>query len=270
MYFYQKRRLVGVKKVMQIILSGRVTKLSDKLISDKLDVQLIVRRQSGSEDAICVLCNKNLNIHVGDYLDMSGYVKFLSELKSLCIVAQNVTVLDSVPAEDKNIVLGDGNIAKPFIITNSTTKKIGRLHLVDKWNNEINCSVWGQNIELCKTFKLQDTIEIVGRLHSHMDGNKYVSEISILKLRRKELNQMNTVTKTVELNLNEISKAQSFERQASKTDCDITLISEPYKVNGKSLLGIFSLDLSKNAICEVSGNETDVDAFIEGIKDFMV
>ena len=51
--------------------------------------------------------------------------------------------------------------------------------------------------------------------------------------------------KTIMLNLNSIDKVKSFVNTAVNFDFDINLISDNYVVNGKSILGIFSLDLAK-------------------------
>ena len=51
--------------------------------------------------------------------------------------------------------------------------------------------------------------------------------------------------KTVQISLNSIDKVKSFVNEISKFDFDFDLISGRYIVDAKSLLGIYSLDLSK-------------------------
>ncbi len=51
--------------------------------------------------------------------------------------------------------------------------------------------------------------------------------------------------KTVQISLNSIDKVKSFVNDISKFDCDFDLISGRYVIDAKSIMGIFSLDLSK-------------------------
>ena len=51
--------------------------------------------------------------------------------------------------------------------------------------------------------------------------------------------------KTVMISLNSIDKVKSFVNDISKFDYDFDLVSGRYVIDAKSILGIFSLDLSK-------------------------
>ena len=51
--------------------------------------------------------------------------------------------------------------------------------------------------------------------------------------------------KTVQIFLNSIDKVKSFVNDISKFDYDFDLVSGRYVVDAKSIMGIFSLDLSK-------------------------
>ena len=51
--------------------------------------------------------------------------------------------------------------------------------------------------------------------------------------------------KTVQIFLNSIDKVKSFVNDISKFDYDFDLVSGSYVVDAKSIMGIFSLDLSK-------------------------
>ena len=64
-------------------------------------------------------------------------------------------------------------------------------------------------------------------------------------------------------NLNSIEKAKSFSTLCSNTDCVVELKSDRWVGNGASILGIFSLDLSKNVLVLVTGEESAVDDFAE-------
>ena len=51
--------------------------------------------------------------------------------------------------------------------------------------------------------------------------------------------------KSVQICLNSIDKVKSFVNDISKFDCDFDLVSGRYVIDAKSIMGIFSLDLSK-------------------------
>ena len=51
--------------------------------------------------------------------------------------------------------------------------------------------------------------------------------------------------KTVQISLNPIDKVKSFVNEISKFDFDFDLVSGRYVIDAKSIMGIFSLDLSK-------------------------
>ena len=51
--------------------------------------------------------------------------------------------------------------------------------------------------------------------------------------------------KTVQISLNSIDKVKSFVNDLTKFDCDFDLVSGRYVIDAKSIMGIFSLDLSK-------------------------
>ena len=61
---------------------------------------------------------------------------------------------------------------------------------------------------------------------------------------------------------------KEFVSIVNQCDFDVDLISGKYVVNAKSIMGIFSLDLTKNIILEV---DTDEDSdFFEKIKKYIV
>ena len=51
--------------------------------------------------------------------------------------------------------------------------------------------------------------------------------------------------KTVQISLNSIHKVKSFVNEITKYDNDFDLVSGRYVIDAKSIMGIFSLDLSK-------------------------
>ena len=51
--------------------------------------------------------------------------------------------------------------------------------------------------------------------------------------------------KTVKISLNSVDKVKSFVNDLTKFDTDFDLISGRYVIDAKSIMGIFSLDLSR-------------------------
>ena len=74
--------------------------------------------------------------------------------------------------------------------------------------------------------------------------------------------------KKVTVSLASINDVKGFVNIVSKYDFDVDLISGRYVVDAKSIMGIFSLDLSKPIDVEVMTD--DCDSFIDEIKPFTV
>ena len=74
--------------------------------------------------------------------------------------------------------------------------------------------------------------------------------------------------KTVMIALNSISDVKTFVNIVSKCDFDIDLTSGRYVVDAKSIMGIFSLDLSKPIAMEVYDDACD--DLLEEIKPFII
>ena len=66
--------------------------------------------------------------------------------------------------------------------------------------------------------------------------------------------------KTVQISLNSIDKVKSFVNDVTKFDYDFDLVSGTYVIDAKSIMGIFSLDLSKPIDLNIhtDGNADDV------------
>ena len=74
--------------------------------------------------------------------------------------------------------------------------------------------------------------------------------------------------KTVQFSLNSIDKVKSFVKDITKFDFDFYLVSGRYVIDAKSIMGIFSLDISKPIKLEAHSEDTD--AFFGEIKAFIV
>lgn len=75
--------------------------------------------------------------------------------------------------------------------------------------------------------------------------------------------------KTVEISLNSIDKVKSFVNVLTKYDYDFDLVSGRYIIDAKSIMGIFSLDLSKPISLNIHATE-NLDEIMESIKPYLV
>ena len=75
--------------------------------------------------------------------------------------------------------------------------------------------------------------------------------------------------KTVSISLNSIDKVKAFVNDISKYDFDFDLVSGRYVIDAKSIMGIFSLDLSK-PIELVIHAEDHLDEIMDILKPYIV
>ncbi|PWM37071.1 MAG: HPr family phosphocarrier protein [Clostridiales bacterium] len=73
--------------------------------------------------------------------------------------------------------------------------------------------------------------------------------------------------KSVTILLNTINDVKVFVNMVSKYDFDVDLISGRYAVDAKSIMGIFSLDLSKPIKVEIHSDNCE--KFLEEIKPYI-
>lgn len=72
------------------------------------------------------------------------------------------------------------------------------------------------------------------------------------------------------VSLNSINNVKNFVNLVNKYDFDVDLTSDRYVVDAKSIMGIFSLDLSKPITLEAYCPEESAADFIADMKEFMV
>ncbi len=72
---------------------------------------------------------------------------------------------------------------------------------------------------------------------------------------------------TLTIKLDSIDRVKDFVRIITGFDNDFDLRSGRYTVDAKSILGIFSLDLSRPIELDIYGSD-DLDAVIEALKPF--
>ncbi len=75
--------------------------------------------------------------------------------------------------------------------------------------------------------------------------------------------------KTVTINLGSIDKVKSFVNDITRFDSDFDLVSGRYVIDAKSIMGIFSLDLSKPIDLNIH-DEDNLDTIMETIKKYEV
>ena len=75
--------------------------------------------------------------------------------------------------------------------------------------------------------------------------------------------------KTVRISLNSIDKVKSFVNDLTKFDTDFDLVSGRYVIDAKSIMGIFSLDLSKPIDLNIH-SESRVDEIVNILKPYIV
>ena len=73
--------------------------------------------------------------------------------------------------------------------------------------------------------------------------------------------------KTVQISLNSIGKVKSFVNTISQFEYDFDLISGRYVIDAKSIMGIFSLDLSKPLV--LNAGTDDEQKIKETFADFI-
>ena len=73
--------------------------------------------------------------------------------------------------------------------------------------------------------------------------------------------------KTVQISLNSIDKVKSFVNEITKFDYD--LVSGRYVIDAKSIMGIFSLDLSKPIDLNIHA-EDDSDVILQALKPYII
>lgn len=75
--------------------------------------------------------------------------------------------------------------------------------------------------------------------------------------------------KSITISLNSIEKVKEFVNLINAFDGDFDLVSDRYVVDAKSIMGIFSLDISNSLRLDIHENVPDADKVVEALKDFM-
>ena len=75
--------------------------------------------------------------------------------------------------------------------------------------------------------------------------------------------------KTVQVNINSIDKVKRFVNAITSFDNDFDLVCDRYVIDAKSIMGIFSLDLSKPIDLAIHA-ESNMDEIMEVLKPYLV
>ena len=75
--------------------------------------------------------------------------------------------------------------------------------------------------------------------------------------------------KTIKISLNSIDKVKAFVNDVTKFDAEFDLVSGRYVIDAKSIMGIFSLDLSKTIDLNIH-DEEDINTILEALKPYIV
>lgn len=96
-------------------------------------------------------------------------------------------------------------------------------------------------------------------------GSKNLGAHIKLQAAIKEVSYM----KTVRISLNSIDKVKSFVNDLTKFDVDFDLVSGRYVIDAKSIMGIFSLDLSKPIDLNIHA-EASIDEILEILSPYII
>ena len=75
---------------------------------------------------------------------------------------------------------------------------------------------------------------------------------------------------TVQISLNSIDKVKNFVNAISKFDFDFDLVSGRYVIDAKSIMGIFSLDLSKPIDLNIHTEGFELESVMEVLKPYLI
>lgn len=75
--------------------------------------------------------------------------------------------------------------------------------------------------------------------------------------------------KSVKVSINTVEKIKSFVNDITKFEYDFDLVSGRYVVNAKSIMGIFSLDITKPISLHIN-TEENTDRVIDALAAYIV
>ncbi|MGB8454428.1 MAG: HPr family phosphocarrier protein [Anaerocolumna sp.] len=76
--------------------------------------------------------------------------------------------------------------------------------------------------------------------------------------------------KTIHILINSIEQIKEFVNDTNKINADLDLVSERYIINAKSIMGIFSLNLSKPILMNIYAEGIQLKDILKVMKKYMV
>ncbi|MDL2273341.1 HPr family phosphocarrier protein [Oscillospiraceae bacterium OttesenSCG-928-G22] len=76
--------------------------------------------------------------------------------------------------------------------------------------------------------------------------------------------------KSFDVKLTSVTDVKTFSAAAGKLDADIDVVAGRYIIDAKSIMGLFSLDLSGPVRVEVNGTDAEAESFRKSIEQFVV
>ena len=76
--------------------------------------------------------------------------------------------------------------------------------------------------------------------------------------------------KTIKISLNSIDKVKTFVNVINRFDAEFDLVSGRYVIDAKSIMGIFSLDISKPIELNIHADDKDLADILAAIKPYVV
>ena len=76
--------------------------------------------------------------------------------------------------------------------------------------------------------------------------------------------------KTVKISLNSIDKVKTFVNEINRFNAEFDLVSGRYVIDAKSIMGIFSLDISKPIDLNIHNEGDDLDEILIQLEPYIV
>ena len=74
--------------------------------------------------------------------------------------------------------------------------------------------------------------------------------------------------KTIQISLNSIDKVKTFVNEVNRYDFDFDLVSGRYVIDAKSIMGIFSLDLSKTIDLNIHAEGSKLEEVLKVLETY--
>lgn len=76
--------------------------------------------------------------------------------------------------------------------------------------------------------------------------------------------------KTIKISLNSIDKVKTFVNEINRFEAEFDLVSGRYVIDAKSIMGIFSLDISKPIDLNIHTDGDNLDEILARLESYIV